>query len=424
MRQPDRKAEPAAAVVAVPPETAATAQPAAVASSGHRAGVVSALGITQILAWGSSYYLLAVLAQPIRQDTGWPAGWIAGGLSLGLLVAGLASPRVGRAIQERGGRPVLALSSILLALGLVTLATAPNLPVYVAAWLVMGLGMGAGLYDAAFATLGRIYGQSARRTITALTLFGGFASTVCWPLSALLVAEVGWRGACLVYAAIQLCLALPVHLLFLPRADEAAPGAPPSPDVGIRNAAPSPGRSDPVFLMLAAVITIGSVISATVSVHLFTILHGYGIGLSAAVALGAMVGPAQVAARAIEMAVGRRHHPIWTMAASTACVALGLGALWAGFPLVAPTLLFYGAGIGLASIARGTLPLALFGARGYPAMMGRLAMPSLAAQAITPFLGAVLAERLGAQGLLGILAVLACLNLVLVLVMYRTGRPA
>jgi hypothetical protein len=137
-----------------------------------------------------------------------------------------------------------------------------------------------------------------------------------------------------------------------------------------------------------------------------------------------MVGPAQVAARAIEMAVGRRHHPLWTMAASTACVALGLGALWAGFPFVAPTLIFYGAGIGLASIARGTLPLALFGARGYPAMMGRLALPSLAAQAVTPFLGAVLAERLGAGGLLGILAGLACLNLVLVLVMYRIGRPA
>jgi hypothetical protein len=390
----------------------------------QRAVVVTALGITQILAWGSSYYLLAVLAQPIRQDTGWPAGWIAGGLSLGLLVAGLASPRVGRAIEERGGRPVLALSSILLALGLVMLAFAPDLPVYVAAWLVMGLGMGAGLYDAAFATLGRIYGQSARRTITALTLFGGFASTVCWPLSALLVAQIGWRGACLVYAAIQLCLALPVHLLFLPRADGTADGPSEGPDAAAPSESEPQGRNVPLFLVLAATVTIGSVISATVSVHLFTILHGYGIGLAAAVALGAMVGPAQVAARAIEMAVGRRHHPIWTMAASTACVALGLSALWAGFPFVAPTLIFYGAGIGLASIARGTLPLALFGARGYPAMMGRLALPSLAAQAVTPFLGAVLAERLGAGGLLGILAGLACLNLVLVLVMYRIGRPA
>ncbi|SIR37855.1 hypothetical protein SAMN05421641_1501, partial [Paracoccus thiocyanatus] len=147
--------------------------------------VISALGIVQIFAWGSSYYLLAVFASPIAADTGWSLSWIVGGLSLGLFVAGMASPRVGEAIRHHGGKPVLALSALLLAAGLLILATAPVLPVFIAGWIVLGIGMGAGLYDAAFATLGGIYGREARSAITTLTLWGGFASTVCWPLSAL-----------------------------------------------------------------------------------------------------------------------------------------------------------------------------------------------------------------------------------------------
>ena len=146
--------------------------------------VISALGIGQIFAWGSSYYLPAVLAKPIADSTGWSLTWVVGGLSLGLAVAGLVSPWVGRRIERRGGRRVLAGSSVMLAAGLLMLALAQSLPVYFLGWLIVGLGMGAGLYDPAFATLGRLYGKAARSAITGLTLFGGFASTVCWPLSA------------------------------------------------------------------------------------------------------------------------------------------------------------------------------------------------------------------------------------------------
>lgn len=153
--------------------------------------IIPVLGVTQILAWGSSYYLLAVLATPIAGDTGWPLAWVVGGLSLGLLVAGIISPRVGDSIQRLGGRLVLATSAVFLAFGLIGLALSPNLPIYIASWLVLGVGMGAGLYDAAFATLGRLYGQRARTAITTLTLFGGFASTVCWPLSAYFVSAFG-----------------------------------------------------------------------------------------------------------------------------------------------------------------------------------------------------------------------------------------
>ena len=152
-----------------------------------------------------------------------------GGVSIGLFVAGLVSPLVGRTIQRCGGRAVLALSSILLALGFVGIGLAQNLIMYLAAWIVIGLGMGAGLYDAAFATLGQIYRDKARSPITTLTLFGGFSSTICWPLSGLLVSSVGWRSACFIYAGLQLVVSLPIYLLLLPRSLTALQCQNPSP---------------------------------------------------------------------------------------------------------------------------------------------------------------------------------------------------
>jgi predicted MFS family arabinose efflux permease len=379
--------------------------------------VIPVLGATQILAWGSSYYLLAVLAEPIAGSTGWPLAWVVGGLSLGLVTAGLVSPRVGDSIERHGGRPVLAASAALLALGLVGLALAPSLPIYIASWLVLGTGMGAGLYDAAFSTLGRLYGQRAPRAIATLTLFGGFASTVCWPLSSMLVSEFGWRGACLIYAGIHLAVVLPLYLCALPREPKrhGATSAPrDSPTRKSRGKGPMPAGSMLLFMLLAATITVSSMISTVVSVHLLSILRARDIALAAAVALGALIGPSQVGARAIEMLISRYHHPIWTMVASTIFVAFGVGALWGGLPIISMALVAYGAGIGIESIARGTLPLALFGEDRYPAIMGRIAMPSLIAQALSPSLGALLMERFDASGTLAALFATAILNVLLV----------
>ncbi|MGP2492602.1 MFS transporter [Mesorhizobium sp. PUT5] len=382
--------------------------------------VIPVLGVAQILAWGSSYYLLAVLAQPIASDTGWPLAWVVGGLSLGLLVAGIVSPRVGDTIQQLGGRLVLAASAVFLALGLAGLALSPNLPLYVISWLVLGIGMGAGLYDAAFATLGRLYGQRARTAIATLTLFGGFASTVCWPLSALFVSEFGWRNACLIYAGIHIAVLLPLYVFALPKEpkrDFKIVAAVESGEVTTR-VRPIPAESRLVFVLVALVITIGSVISATLSVHLLTILQAREIALAAAVALGAIVGPSQVGARAIEMLISRFHHPIWTKFASAIFVAIGVGLLWGGFPVVAAALIFYGMGIGIESIARGTLPLAIFGEDRYASIMGRIAMPSLIMQAAAPSVGALLIDGFGADGALAVLFVVAIANVLLVLVLF------
>jgi MFS family permease len=301
--------------------------------------VISGLGIGQIFAWGSSYYLPAVLAKPIVDDTGWPLAWVIGGLSIGLLVAGLVSPWMGRTIARRGGRPVLMASTLLLAAGLCMLALAPSIPVYLSAWVVVGIGMGAGLYDPAFASLGRLYGEAARSAITTLTLFGGFASTVCWPLSAFLVIHFGWRGTCFAYAAFNLAILLPLYGVALPR--EAEHAAPRAVTVAIRKEAREPGvrQTRLLFIVLATAITMSAMISTLLSVHLLTILQSRGVGLTAAVALGALVGPSQVGARTIEFLIARYHHPIWTKLASTLLVAVGIAALWASLPFLALGLL-------------------------------------------------------------------------------------
>ncbi|RYC29372.1 MFS transporter [Lichenibacterium minor] len=385
--------------------------------------VITALGVTQILAWGGSYYLPAVLAGPVFADTGWSPTWVVGGLSVGLLAAAAASPAVGRVIAQRGGRPVLAASAVLLAMGQCGLALAPSLPLFVAAWVVVGLGMAAGLYDPAFATLGRLYGAGGRSAITTLTLFGGFASTICWPLSAFLVTTLGWRGACLSYAGIQLAVSLPIYVLGLPREPAGTVAPTPSAPAGAP-ASPSSEPAPMLLPLLATAVTTASFVSTVLSVHLLGILERSGLALGAAVALGALVGPSQVGARAIELALSQRHHPIWTKLAASLLIVLGLVAMLAGGPWLTAALVLYGAGIGLESIARGTLPLALVGPRRYPVVMGRIALPNLMVQAASPLVGSMLLGAVGANGTITILVGVAGLNVLLSVALFTILRVA
>jgi predicted MFS family arabinose efflux permease len=373
--------------------------------------VVPALGITQILAWGSTFYLPAVLAPFIAKDTGWSYDLVIGGVSVGLLVAGLAAPRVGRLIARRGGRPVLAGGALLLAAGLFGIGIAPSFPWYLAGWAVIGLGMSAGLYDAAFSTLGVIYGSQSRSAITSLTLFGGFASTVCWPLSAFLAEHFGWRGACLTYAAIQVAIALPIHVLVLPRRPRAVDA-----DAAAKERTPVRLQRGEhvVFALLAAVLTIGAAILSIMGTHLLLILIARGLDMPVAVGLGAIVGPSQVGARMIETLAGGRYHPVWTMVASAVLVAIAALLLIGNFPITALAVALYGAGNGIGSIARGTLPLALFGPKRYPVLMGRLALPLLVAMAISPFIGGLAFQKGGAVWVLALLTAIALANVVLV----------
>ncbi len=378
--------------------------------------VTSVVGIGQILAWGSSYYLPAILAKPIAEETGWPITWVVGALSIGLLVSGLVSPRVGHLVERYGGRPVLAISAILLALGLAMQGLAPNLPVFVAAWLVIGVGMGAGLYDPAFSALTRLYGDQARSAITQVTLWGGFASTVCWPLSAFLVDAYGWRATSLIYVAIHLLIILPLYWFGMPAEDIYRPVA------SVSASKPPVSRSVRrenrlMFLALALCFTLSSVVMTVLAVHLIAVLQIRGISLTTAVGLGMLIGPAQVGSRILEAAFGRKFHPIWSLLVSTVAVAIGLATLLGDPALIAIGVLLYGGGNGLRSIARGTVPLAMFGREGYAVLMGWIALPVLVSQAISPSVGDLMIQHLGVDLMIAVLAAVSVVNIAATVVM-------
>jgi predicted MFS family arabinose efflux permease len=377
-----------------------TAVPAA-----RRWPVISALGVVMIFTWGSTYYLMTVLALPIAEDTGWSLTSITGALSAGLLVAGLASPRVGRVIARHGGRPVLAAGCAMISTGLAVIAIAPALWVFWAGWLILGLGMAAGLYDPAFASLGRLYGAEARSAITLLTLWGGFASTVCWPLSALMLDLWGWRGVAAAYAAIHLFVTLPLVLAAIPRqgGDELTAGS-------TRRSVTLSRHERLVFGLMAAMLVLNGLIVVNISTWLFAFLQAKGLSLATAVALGTLIGPAQVGARVLEMAGRGRHHPIWTLATAIVAIAVGLALLALDLGVAGAALVLYGGGVGLFSIARGALPLVVFGSQRYPELLGRLARPYLLAQAAAPSLGAWLISAAGTEATLGLIVALAVAN--------------
>ena len=384
--------------------------------------VITALGFAQILAWGTSFYFPAVFATAIVVDTGWSLGWVVSGTSIGLLVAGLISPQVGKIIDKHGGRPVLLASSLFYAAGLIGAGLAPNLPLYLLAWAVLGIGMGTGLYDAVFAALGRLYGSEARGPITNLTLFGGFASTVCWPLSAFMIDHVGWRVACLIYAGLHLAVALPLQMAVVRQAP--ARVAPDKQEGKLDHPAePSRIQNETlIFALLAVVLSISAGIGSIVIVNFMIFLQARGVDYAVAVSLGTLFGPAQVGARVVERLFGNRYHPIWTMIASCSLMAIGLTMLLGYFPILLLIILLYGAGYGISWIGRGTLPLALFGPLRFPRLMGKLAFPSLIVQAAAPSAGAWLIDASGANVTIGLLTVLALINVVLIGVLWTMCR--
>ncbi len=385
--------------------------------------VVSALGIGQILAWGTSFYFPAVFAGAIVADTGWPLGFVVGGTSIGLLVGGLISPQVGAIIERHGGRPVLLASSLFYALGLTGVALAPNLPIYLLAWVAIGIGMGTGLYDAVFAALGHLYGSKARGPITNLTLFGGFASTVCWPLSAFMIDHIGWREACMVYAALHMCLVLPLQRAVIRRAPARTVSTPVQAD-DMRSEGLAPvEREGVIFTLVALVLSLTAGVGAIVLVNFMVFLQSTGVDYPTAIALGTLFGPAQVGARLIESLFGSRYHPIWTMIASCTAMAVGLLMLFSHFPALVLVILVYCGGNGIFWIGRGTLPLALFGPLRFPRLMGKIAFPSLIVQAFAPSAGAWLIESHGPHATIGVLTLLALINVIMIGVLWLLCRP-
>ena len=354
----------------------------------RRSIVVSALGITQTLAWSSTYYLPAVFADPVSAALGLPRVWWFGIFSAALLLSGLLGPLAGRMIDRYGGRDVLAATNLVFAGGLVALSFATG-PVGLAlAWAILGIGMGFGLYEAAFATVAGLYGRDARNAITGITLFAGFASTIGWPTSAIFIDLFGWRGAFLAWAALHLVIGLPVNRLVVPKS------APPAP-IAVLPQKAAPGVPW-TMIVLAGVFGATWFVSTAMAAHLPRLLQAMGATQAVAVAAASLVGPAQVAARVVEFGLLRRLSPM-----ISACLATGLhpvgAVLLATFgPVMAiPFVLLHGAGNGMLTIARGTLPLALFGPTGYGLRTGILSAPARILQGGAPVLFGLVLDRGG-----------------------------
>lgn len=364
------------------------------ARGGSKFGVVVVLGTTQTLAWASSYYLPAILADRIALDLGISSTWFFAAFSGALVISAMVGPWSGRTVDAIGGREVLAGSNVVIAAGLATLAFAHSEGMLWFAWLILGLGMGVGLYDTAFATLGRIYGTDARSAITGITLIAGFASTVGWPLTAWGASELGWRETCLAWSAAHLVLGLPLNFFLLPKPSDIVASADSNgkPDVHL----------DHRMIVLGLAFAASWMVVAAMAVHLPRLLEAAGATPVQAVAAGALIGPAQVGARVLEASLLKRFHPMISARLSVALHPIGAGILvlfGAGTASSAFTVL-HGAGSGILTIARGTVPLAMFGPDNYGYRLGLLGAPSRIAMAAAPLLFGMLIERYGTGVLL------------------------
>ena len=373
---------------------------------------VLVLAVTQILAWGAIYYPPVLTVPLIAADRGWSVTLTMGGFSFGLLIAGFASPRVGALIDRYGGHRVMPGGSLIGAAGLVGLVYASHPIAYFACWMVLGLAMSASLYDPAFATLGRVFGAMARRPITALTLAGGFASTVGWPTTHVLIEAVGWRGTYLVYAVLLALVAAPLHAFVLPRGTVRAEARASAAASALPPVIPARGRA---FLLVAAAFAAYAFVPSGLAAHMLAIFGRLGLDAATVVTIGALFGPAQVSARLVEFALIRNLHPLWMVrfAVGLLLVAFALLAVFGlSVAIAAVFAILFGATNGLVTISRGTVPLALFGAAGYGRIVGRIASPSLIMQSAAPLLLAFVIERASDRAALAVVAAFALVALV------------
>jgi predicted MFS family arabinose efflux permease len=347
------------------------------------------LGVSQTLAWASSYYLPAVLAESIARDMNMSTSAFFAAFSLALIVSAAVGPFSGRLIDLYGGRPVLMASNFIFAMGLGLLSQVQNSVHVFAAWAIVGIAMGSGLYESAFATVVRLKGGAARNVITGITLLAGLASTVGWPLTAYVASSFGWREACLTWAVLHLLFGLPMNAL-LPR--WTAPASTKD-KVSERIQAPLSKTQQHVALMLAYVFAASWFMSTAMAAHLPQLLMTSGVTFVLAISIAALVGPSQVLGRIFEFTLLKRAHPLLsarlaTLAHPAACLALGLF----GAPAAIAFAMIHGFGNGILTIAIGTLPLYFFGPNGYGQRQGLLMVPARIIQAFAPLMFGVMLE--------------------------------
>ena len=382
---------------------------------------VWALGITQLITWGTTFYMLGVLGRPISAATGWSQSFVFGGMTVGLVVSGLISTWIGRLVDRHGGRIVMTLGLLLAAAGLLVIAAASSEWSYLAGWLLLGPAMRMILYDAAFAAVVQVLPSRGRRAISYLTLFGGLASTVFWPIGHWLDGSIGWRATLMVFAALCLFVALPLTWWGLERSeprDQAGAAAAKFDPTGHPDLAHRPlegGSKVAAVVLFGLVLAANAFVFGAVSVHLVSILEGSGLAIGVAVGLASLKGVAQVAGRVWELYFGQGLSAVTLGRLAIALLPVSLAVLMLTGASYETALLFtllLGISQGLVTIVRGAVPLALFGAEGYGTMLGILATPQLLMSAVAPFAFAAIVEAFGARSGLWVLAASAAVSFV------------
>lgn len=353
---------------------------------------VAAIGFGQMLAWGSSYYLAAILAPVMARQFGLPTVAVFAMFSAALLVSAVLGPYAGHRVDRLGGRRVLQQSNVLFAIAHLVLATAQGPASLALGWLLLGAAMPFGLYDAAFSTLVRLYREDARRSIVSVTLIAGFASSVSWPLTHFVEVHAGWRTACALWALLHLTAGLALHRYGVPKAIAVARQV--QTEIPQEMAEPKPA----LMWLLAAIFAASGFVFAALAAHLPRMLEAIGVTATAAVAAASLVGVFQVAGRVLDAVWLKRLHPFVSARLATGLHPVGAVLLIAfGAPLAAVFTVLHGAGVGLMTIIKGTLPLALFGPAGFGRRSGVLEAPSRVMQAVAPVLFSLLLDALGGR---------------------------
>ena len=386
--------------------------------------MVSILGLSQIIGYGTLYYSFAILAHGAAPELGWPEPWLFGALSIGLLLGGLVAPAVGRRIDRHSAGAVMALGSVIASAALLVAGVAANGAIFAAAVVVMQVAGTLVLYDAAFTALVQVTGPEARTRITHLTLIAGFASTIFWPLTSWLDAALGWRNVYIMFAIANLVICVPLHALLRrqralvppPHADDKAP----SPDH-----APARSSSSAMWFATLGFALSGFALSAVLA-QMVPLLTAVGLGASALL-VSTLFGPAQVLVRFVNLIVGAARHPIGAALLALALLPLAIAALALGAPALVAAVLFavmLGFGSGLKSIVQGSLPLALFGPGGYGARLGTMAAVRQVLASVAPFSLAFLIEALGVRPALWIVGGIGLLGLLCLLQVARLVRAS
>jgi len=367
---------------------------------------MSGLGVAQLLAWGTLYYAIAVIGEPMRADLRMTESQIFGAFTLSLAISGVLAPWAGRRLDRYGGRAVLVTSGFVGALGFLVLARSHSFAGMLLGWSINGLAMALGLYDTCFAALGQVDPSRYRRAVTGVTLIAGFASTVSWPASHYLMQSLGWRALCDIYA-LALCFAALIYLTFLPGVHVTKSCELEAEDRQVAAAIHPAARRR--ARLLALTFAGASLISTSMSAHLLGVLHALKLPSEQAVWAASSIGVMQVLGRFLELGFGARQHParvgLVTFAALSASIFLLLGISAAPWLVIAFVVL-YGTSNGLLTIVKATLPVQLFGLRNAGAVLGDFSMPSLVTRAFAPLWFAVMTSKLGTHtGLLAMAAI-------------------